>query len=65
MATTSPLQFIRQVRQEAAKVSWPSQKELAVSTAMVFVMVFVASLFFLGVDWVLGFFVSFILGLAS
>ena len=65
MATTSPLEFIRQVRQEAAKVSWPSQKELAVSTAMVFVMVFVASLFFLGVDWVLGFFVSFILGLAS
>ena len=65
MATTSPLEFIRQVRQEAAKVSWPSQKELAVSTAMVFVMVFVASLFFLGVDWVLGFFVSFILGLAA
>ena len=65
MATTSPLEFIRQVRQEAAKVSWPSQKELAVSTAMVFVMVFVASLFFLGVDWVLGFFVSLVLGLAA
>jgi len=63
MATTSPLEFFRQVRQEASKVSWPSRKELAISTVMVFVMVFVASLFFLGVDWVLGFFVSAVLGI--
>ncbi len=65
MATTSPIEFIRQVRQEAAKVTWPSRKELAISTAMVFVMVVVASIFFLGVDWILGFFVAFILGLGG
>ncbi|MCI0431856.1 MAG: preprotein translocase subunit SecE [Rhodospirillales bacterium] len=56
MATmrTSPAQFIRQVRQEVSKVTWPTRKETTITTAMVFVMVMLASLFFLGVDWVLG-----------
>ena len=56
MATTrtTPAQFFRQVRQEASKVTWPSRKETTITTAMVFVMVVLASLFFLVVDWVLG-----------
>ncbi|HXV25655.1 MAG TPA: preprotein translocase subunit SecE [Alphaproteobacteria bacterium] len=55
MATrTTPAQFFRQVRQEVSKVTWPTRKETTITTAMVFVMVLLASLFFLGVDWVLG-----------
>ena len=56
MATTrtTPAQFIRQVRQEVSKVTWPSRKETTITTVMVFVMVVLASLFFLAVDWLLG-----------
>jgi len=56
MATTrtTPAQFIRQVRQEVSKVTWPTRKETMITTAMVFVMVVLASLFFLAVDWILG-----------
>ena len=56
MATTrtTPAQFFRQVRQEVSKVTWPSRKETMITTAMVFVMVVLASLFFLAVDWGLG-----------
>jgi preprotein translocase subunit SecE len=39
MAKTSPAQFIRQVRQEVSKVTWPTRKETGITTAMVFVMV--------------------------
>lgn len=61
----SPGEFIRQVRQETAKVTWPSRRELGVSTVMVFIMVFIAALFFLGVDQILSMAVQFILGLAA
>jgi preprotein translocase subunit SecE len=50
MAKITPGQFFRQVRQEVAKVTWPSRKETGISTAMVFVMVVLASVFFLLVD---------------
>jgi preprotein translocase subunit SecE len=53
MAKTSPAQFIRQVRQEASKVTWTSRRETAVSTGMVFVMVIVAAVFFFLVDYLL------------
>ena len=56
MATTrtTPAQFFKQVRQEVSKVTWPTRKETMITTAMVFVMVVLASLFFLAVDWILG-----------
>jgi preprotein translocase subunit SecE len=53
MAKNSPVEFFRQVNQERKKVTWPTRKETTVTTIMVFVMVVVASIFFLGVDWVL------------
>ncbi len=62
---TSPGEFIRQVRQEAAKVTWPSRRELAISTVMVFVMVFIASAFFFAVDSVLATAVRYIIGLGA
>ena len=50
MAKTSATEFIQQVRQEVARVPWPSRKETMVTTAMVFAMVFVAAAFFFLVD---------------
>jgi preprotein translocase subunit SecE len=52
MAKTSPAQFIRQVRQEVSKVTWPSRKETGITTAMVFVMVALASIFLMTVDMI-------------
>jgi len=62
MVKTSPAQFVRQVRQEASKVTWPTRRETGISTVMVFVMVTIMALFFLLIDWILSTGVSFILG---
>jgi preprotein translocase subunit SecE len=53
VAKTNPLEFLQQVREEGAKVTWPTRRETMISTAMVFIMVAIASLFFLAVDAVL------------
>jgi preprotein translocase subunit SecE len=50
MAKTSPVEFFHQVRQEVSRVTWPTRKETVVTTAMVFVMVFIAAAFFFLVD---------------
>ena len=53
MAENSIVGFMRDVRAEATKVTWPTRRELLISTVMVVIMVVVASLFFLSVDAVL------------
>jgi len=65
MAKTGPVEFLQQVRAEGAKVTWPSRKETMITTAMVFVMVVLASLFFLVSDQIMRQVVSLILGLGS
>ncbi len=65
MARTTPGQFIREVRQEMSKVTWPTRKETTVTTGMVFLMVFLAAIFFLAVDWILGSGVRFIIGMGG
>jgi len=65
MAKTTPGQFIREVRQEVSKVTWPTRKETMVSTGMVFVMVFLAAAFFFVADQILSVIVRFILGLGA
>lgn len=63
MAKTNPFEFIQEVREETAKVTWPSRRETVISTVMVLVMVAVASLFFLAVDAILHWGVNALLGL--
>ena len=65
MAKTNPFDFLTQVRSEAAKVTWPTRKETMITTAMVFVMVVLASVFFLLVDMIVGWGVHTILGLGG
>ena len=63
MARTSPFKFLQEVRSEVNKVTWPSRKETMITTAMVFVMVAVASVFFLVADQVIRIGVTFLLGI--
>jgi preprotein translocase subunit SecE len=63
MASLNPLQFGREVRQEVAKVTWPTWKEVWITTVMVVLMVAMASAFFLAADQTLGLLVRTILGL--
>jgi preprotein translocase subunit SecE len=65
MAKTNPFEFLQQVRNEGSKVTWPTRKETMITTAMVFVMVVLASLFFLIVDQVIRFGVGLALGIGS
>ncbi len=65
MVKINPGQFVREVRQEVSKVTWPTRKETGVTTAMVFLMVFLASIFFLLVDQILSSGVRWILGLGG
>jgi preprotein translocase subunit SecE len=65
MAKTSPVKFIEEVRQELSRVTWPTRKETVVTTAMVFVMVFIAAGFFFVVDQVFSAGVRLIFGLGT
>lgn len=65
MAKTSPAQFVREVRQEISKVTWPTRKELIVTTISVLVMSALAALFFFLVDQLIAFAIRLILGLGG
>ena len=65
MAKSSPVRFLQEVRTEGSKVTWPSRRETMISTAMVFVMVILAAIFFFVVDEALSFGVKLIFGLGA
>ncbi len=65
MAKISPFKFFQEVRTEADKITWPSRREVAITTAMVFVVSAVASVFFLLADQVIRVLITFVLGLGS
>ena len=60
---TNPFQFVQEVRQEVAKVTWPTWKEVWVTTAMVLLMVAVAAAFFTFADLIIGSVVKWVLGI--
>jgi preprotein translocase subunit SecE len=65
MAKTNAAEFVQQVRQELSRVTWPTRKETMVTTAMVFVMVFIAAVFFFVVDQVMSYGVRMLFGLGQ
>jgi preprotein translocase subunit SecE len=65
MAKINPFKFLQEVRTEAQKVTWPTRRETAITTAMVFVMVAVTSVFFLLADQVMRIVVTYLLGIGS
>ena len=46
-----PVKFVREVRSEVAKVTWPTRKETLVTTGFVFAL---AATFFFVIDQVIG-----------
>jgi preprotein translocase subunit SecE len=65
MARLNPFEFMQEVRTEVSKVTWPTWKEVWVTSIMVLMMVFLASLFFLLADQIIGQLVKLLLGLGS
>lgn len=59
----NPAKFMREVRQEGNKVSWPTRKETMVSTVMVVVLTIISAIFFLIVDGLAGAGVRAVLGM--
>jgi len=65
MAKLSPFKFLQEVRAEADKVTWPTRRETFITTAMVFVMVALTSIFFTVADQVIRVVITFILGIGG
>lgn len=58
-------QFAREVKQETQKVTWPTRKEVTTTTIVVFIMIFIMSMFLLFADWVISSGVQFVLTLGT
>ena len=65
MAKVSPGKFFNEVRTEAAKIVWPSQKQTVQSAVMVVIMTSLLALFFFGTDSAFHAIVKGLLGLLS
>ena len=62
MAALNPAKFIREVRSEMAKVTWPTRKETTVSTLMVLILVTIAATFFVIADWLISLVIRAVIG---
>jgi len=49
---TTPVQFLREVRAELKKVTWPTRKELAQSTVMVLIILVVVTAIIAVMDYI-------------
>jgi preprotein translocase subunit SecE len=58
----NPLTFIQEVRQEVSKVTWPTWKEVWITTVMVLIMVALTAVFFLVADQIILRIIQFVLG---
>ena len=65
MKRTGPIEFIQQVRNEVSKVTWPSRNETMITTLIVIVFSFFASIFFFLGDHVMSFGIQLVLGLGN
>ena len=61
----SPALFVRQVRQELQKVTWPSRRDTFISSLIVILLIFLFSLFFLLSDQIWSFSIKKIIDIGS
>ena len=61
----SPALFVRQVRQELQKVTWPEKRDTFLSSAIVILLIIVFSLFFLLTDQIWSFSIKKIIQIGS
>ena len=59
----SPVAFMRAVKEEARKTSWPSKKEVVMTAVFVFAFTALMSAIFLAIDSVFVKMVSFLMGI--
>jgi preprotein translocase subunit SecE len=50
----NPAKFIREVRAEVARVTWPSRRETLITTGLVLAMAALATVFFFVADQIIG-----------
>ena len=62
---TTPAQFVRQVRQELQKVTWPQKRDTFISSAIVILLIILFSLFFLLTDQLWSFLIKKIIQIGS
>lgn len=62
---SNPAKFMREVRQEVNKVTWPTRKETTVSATMVIIITTIMAIFFLITDSLIGSAVQWILGIGG
>ena len=62
---TSPALFVRQVRQELQKVTWPSRRDTLISSLIVILLIFLFSIFFLLSDQIWSFSIKKIIQIGS
>jgi len=62
---TSPALFVRQVRQELQKVTWPTRRDTLISSLIVILLIFLFSLFFLFSDQIWSFLIKKIIEIGS
>jgi preprotein translocase subunit SecE len=65
MAKVSPVQFLKEVRSETQKVTWPTRREVMITTIMVFVMVGFAGIFFSVSDQIIRYVVTLVFGIGT
>ncbi|GIT90248.1 protein translocase subunit SecE [Jannaschia pagri] len=53
MATPNPIQFVQQTRAEVGKITWPTRREVTLTTVMVFLLAIIAAAFFFFVDFLI------------
>jgi len=58
----NPVEFLREVRQEGARITWPGRRETLFVALMIFVFVAISAVFFLVVDKLIAWIVKLLLG---
>ena len=61
----NPFTFVQQVRSEADKIAWPTRRETATTTIMVFIMAALFATFFFLIDSLVSVGLRLILAIAS
>ncbi len=65
MPKTGPVEFVRQVKSETKKITWPSRQERIVSMIAVFVMVTISSIFLYFADQIIAYLIRLIMGFGA
>ena len=65
LAKFDPAGFVREVRQEVSRVTWPTRKETLITTGLVLGLSALAAVFFLVVDQVIAFAMRMLFGLGA